>query len=467
MHFDVVTIGGGSAGYAAARTASDLGASVAIVDKGPLGGLCILRGCMPSKTLLRSSDIMSLMKRAEEFGLSTGELSADMACINDRKKRLIKEFADYRTEQLKNPKYNLIEGKAEFLSPNRIKVGTNTIESKSFIITTGSIQAIVPVPGLEEAGYLTSDELLDSREIYPSMIVLGGGPVATELGQFYCRLGTETTLIQRSDHIMSSSDEDIARPVEEKLREDGMAVYTGTRITDVEKKDGATHVTFDQKGESKTVSAAVLFNALGRAPATAGLNLEAAGVELEGRRIKVDASMRTNVPHIYAAGDVVGMHEIVHIAIQQGEVAANNAVGDQEEQQVDYRLKAEVTFTDPQVATVGVCEKECHLSGRPYLVETYPFDDHGKSMVMGEIHGFVKLLCDPESGEIIGGQIVGPEASELIHEIITVMYFRGTVFDLAKIPHYHPTLAEILTYPAEDLAEQIEGLRAQHDSRKA
>jgi len=458
--FDVVVIGGGSAGYAAARTASDLGARVAIVDKGPLGGLCILRGCMPSKTLLRSSDIMALMKRASEFGLSTGKLGADMGAINDRKKKLIKEFADYRADQLKDPKYNLIQGTASFLDANRIKVGKKTIESKAFIITTGSNHAKVPVPGLEGAGYLTSDELLDSREIYKSMIVLGGGPIATELGQFYCRLGTQTTLIQRSAHILSASDEDLALPVEASLREDGMDVYTKTDITNVSRQGKKTTVTFRHDDQEKHVLADVVFHALGRAPAVEGLDLEAAGVETEGRRIKVDEAMRTNVRHIFAAGDVVGMHEIVHIAIQQGEVAASNAVVKNEEKKVDYRLKSEVTFTDPQVATVGLSEKECHLAGRPYLVESYPFDDHGKSMVMGETHGFVKILCDPTSGEILGGQIVGPEASDLIHEIIAIMYFRGTVFDLAQIPHYHPTLAEILTYPAEDLAERIEEAKA-------
>ncbi len=455
MHFDLVIIGGGSAGYAAARTASDLGANVAIVDKGPLGGLCILRGCMPSKTLLRSSDVMALMKRAGEFGLHAEGLSADMGAINDRKKRLIKEFADYRAGQLQDPKYNLIKGTAQFLDPHRIKVGKKTVESKAFIITTGSDHAKLPIPGLEETGYLTSDELLDSREIYESMAVLGGGPVAAELGQFYRRLGTRTSLIQRSSHILSSSDEDIARPVEASLREEGMDVYTGTRIKGIERKDDLAHVTFDHEGARKTVSAAVIFNALGRTPAIKGLGLEEAGIEVDGRGIQVDETMRTNVPHIYAAGDVVGMHEIVHVAIQQGEIAANNAVG-RKGQKADYRLKAEVTFTDPQVATVGLCEKECHLSATPYLAETYPFDDHGKSKVMAETRGFVKILCDPESGEILGGQIVGPEASELIHEIVAVMFFHGTVFDLARIPHYHPTLAEILTYPAEDLADQIQ-----------
>ena len=458
--YDVVIIGGGSAGYAAARTATELGASVAIVDKGPLGGLCILKGCMPSKTLLRSSDLMSLMKRASEFGLRATDLGADMGAINDRKRRLIREFADYRADQLRNPKYNLIEGTAEFVDEHRIKVGKKTIESKAFIVTTGSKQARIPVPGLEETGYLTSDDLLDSREIYESMIVLGGGPVATELGQFYCRLGSRTTLIQRSAHILSSSDDDIARPVEAQLREDGMEVYTGTQITDVNGTESGVTVTFDHEGQSKSATAAFLFNALGREPAIEALRLQNAGVELTGKRIKTDAGMRTNVPHIFAAGDVVGMHEIVHIAIQQGEVAGHNAVTSDNKLEVDYRLKAEVTFTDPQVATVGVCEKECHLSGRPYLVETYPFDDHGKSMVMGELRGFVKLLCDPDTGEVLGGQIVGPDASELIHEIIAVMYFHGTVFAIAKIPHYNPTLSEIITYPAEGLAEQIESNKA-------
>lgn len=455
LQYDVIVMGGGSAGYAAARTASDMGASVAIVDKGPLGGLCILRGCMPSKTLLRSSDVMSLMKRAKEFGLRAQKLGVKMDEINDRKHALIKEFADYRAGQLKNPKYNLIRGKGRFVDANTIAVRKKEYKAKSFILATGSVQAKVPVPGLEEAGYITSDEALDARSLPKSMIVLGGGAVATELGQFYCRLGTKTTLIQRSDHILSSLDEDLARPVEDSFRHDGMKVYTGTRITNVVRKDGRTTVTFEHEGKKRRASADVLFNGLGRTPAVRGLDLEKAGVELDGSRIKVDETMATNVPHIFAAGDVVGMHEIVHIAIIQGEVAAHNAVAE-EAKHVDYRLKAEVTFTDPAVASVGRCEKECYLDGVPYLVASYSFDDHGKSMVMGETRGFVKILCDPTSGEILGGHIVGPEAGELIHELIAFMYFHGTVHDLAQMPHYHPTLAEILTYPAEELAELIQ-----------
>ncbi|MCZ6632534.1 MAG: dihydrolipoyl dehydrogenase [bacterium] len=456
MKFDFVVIGGGSAGYAAARTAVELGASVAIVDKGPLGGLCILRGCMPTKTMLRSSDIMSLMRRAKEFGLGATNLKANLAAINDRTNALVKEFADYRIEQLKSPRFTLLRGRARFESAKKIRVGSKTIEARSFLISTGSVASHVAIPGLDEVGYITSDEALNLRKLPKSMITLGGGAVATELAQFFNRLGTKSTLIQRSNHILSSSDEDLARPIEARFREENMEVYTGTHLTHMSKEKGKPTAHFTHGGKTRRVSADVIFQALGRVPNLEGLHLEEAGVQVENRRILVDKQMRTSVPHIFAAGDCVGLYEIVHIAIQQGEIAGHNAIKGTRKKEIDYRLKAEVVFTDPQLASVGLTEKECQQQHIPYLVESYPFDDHGKSMVLGELHGFVKLLCNPETGEILGGHIVGPEASELFHELIAVMYYHGTVQDLMNIPHYHPTLAEILTYPAEDLAERIQ-----------
>ncbi len=453
--FDVIVIGGGSAGYAAARTAADLGASVAIVEKGPLGGLCILRGCMPSKTLLRSSDIMALMRRAKEFGLGASNLSANLPTIVDRKRALVREFADYRIEGLKNPRFKLIRGRARFESPHSIRVGSQTLQARSFILATGSVARSVPIPGLEEVGYITSDEALELRRLPKSMLVLGGGAIATELGQFFCRLGARITLIQRSGHIHSDCDEDMARPVEARLREEGMRVYTGTKLTRFTKKNGLITAHFLQGGRRRRASAETVFQALGRAPNLDGLNLTKAGVNVEGGRIAVDNRMCTSAGHIFAAGDCVGIYDIVHIAVQHGEIAGHNAVAGTRKKTIDYRLRAAVVFSDPQVASVGLLEKECRSKGIDYLVAKYPFDDHGKSMVMGETHGFVKLLCNPKTGEILGGHIVGPEASELFHELIAVMYFRGTVKDLARIPHYHPTLAEILTYPAEELAEQI------------
>jgi pyruvate/2-oxoglutarate dehydrogenase complex dihydrolipoamide dehydrogenase (E3) component len=454
MKFDVVVIGGGSAGFAAASKAQSEGAQVAVVDKGPLGGLCILRGCMPTKTILRSSNILALIRRAEEFGLSVQNPSADLPSINDRKNRLITEFANYRIEQLNDPRFTLIKENAFFLSQHELKVGQRIIRAKNFIIATGSTIAEFQVPGLTESGFLTSDDILELRKVPTSMIVLGAGPVAVELAQFFCRIGTRTTLIQRSNHILSKGDEDLARPVEERFRKEGMEVYTGTQLLRVETSEDNRTVYFTHKGDEKAVSSQTILQALGRKPNIDGLNLSAASVNTTKGRVKVDLEMRTNVPHIYAVGDVNGLHEIVHIAIEQGEIAGHNAT-QKDTRQFDERLKTSITFTDPPVASVGLLEKECEAKNIPYLTASYHFNDHGKSLCMGETYGHVKLLCTPDGGEIIGAHIVGPEAGELIHQMVTLMHYRGTVHDLIKIPHYHPTLSEIFTYPAEELAESL------------
>ena len=455
MDFDVAVIGGGSAGYASASTAQALGARVAIVDPGPLGGLCILRGCMPTKTILRSSDIMALMRRAEEFGLQPVDPHARLSAINDRKNKLIQEFTDYRIQQLQDSRFTLIQERAKFISPHEIRIGDQTLKAKSFILATGSVIADYPVPGLKETGFVNSDDVLQMRQAPESIIVLGAGAVAVELAQFFLRIGVKVTLLQRSPHILSKGDEDLARPVEHRFRQEGMDLFTGTKILRAEKGQDGSAVYFQHEGEEKHVSAQVILQALGRKPNTDGLQLESAGVETRQGRISVDAKMKTNQPHIFAVGDVNGIHEVVHIAILQGEVAGYNTMHPENERQVDDRLKSSVVFTDPAIASVGLSEKECQAGNIAYLAASHPFDDHGKSMCLGETHGHVKLLCDPVSGEVLGGHIVGPEAGELIHELITLMHFRGTVKDLAAIPHYHPTLAEILTYPAEELLEQL------------
>ncbi|MEE2727846.1 MAG: dihydrolipoyl dehydrogenase [Candidatus Latescibacterota bacterium] len=453
----VVVIGGGSGGYAAARTAHEAGADVAVVDCGPLGGLCILRGCMPSKAILRSAEIMEHMRRGAEFGLLDLFPQADLAAIMERKDRLIKDFADYRIEQLRDGRFTLYEERAAFVAPNQIRVGDSIIEGEYFIIATGSTVHCASIPGLDEVGFITSDEALELRTQPASMIVLGGGPIALELAQFYQRIGTQVHLIQRSGHVLSAGDGDLALPLEARLRAEGMHVYTDTQLHRFEQIDGKKVAHFSCAGREHSVSADEVLQALGRRPNTDGLGLEQAGIETERGRVVVDAEMRTSQPHVFAVGDVNGLHEIVHIAIEQGEVAAYNATHpDRPAQRTDDRLAVQVTFTDPQVASVGRSEKECAENDIPYLVASYPFDDHGKSMCLGETHGHVKLLCAPHSGEIIGAHIVGPEAGELVHELIAVMYFRGTARDLMQIPHYHPTLAEILTYPAEDIVEQME-----------
>jgi len=455
MEFDIAILGGGSAGYAAASVAESQGARVVIVDPGPLGGLCILRGCMPTKTILRSSDIISLTRRAKEFGLLPVEVKADLAAINDRKNKLIEEFADYRIKQLKHPRFTLIEEKAKFISPHEVQIGNEALKAKSFIIATGSKIADYPIPGLKETGYIISDDVLTLRRAPESLIVLGGGAVAVELAQFFLRIGTSVSLLQRSKHILSQADEDLARPVEDRFREEGMNLYTDTKILKASVEKQRYVIYFEHEGKKKRCEAETILQALGRKPNIDELNLEAVGVQTKNGRVIVDSKMRTNIKNIFAVGDVNGIHEVVHFAIQQGEVAGYNAVHSNSLKTIDNRLKSTVVFTDPAVASVGLTEKECQMAKIDYLVASHPFSDHGKSMCLGETHGHVKILCDPVSGEILGGHIVGPEAGELIHEIITLMHFQGTVKDLMNIPHYHPTLAEILTYPAEELAKKI------------
>ena len=453
---DVIVIGGGSAGYAAARTAREQDADVAIVDPGPLGGLCILRGCMPSKTLLRSSDILSLMRRAAEFGLASDDPRADLRAIMERKDRLIGEFADYRIEQLRA--FTLYEDAARFVSPHELRVGGQVLTAGSFVIATGSVASRPAIAGLDGVEHATSDEILELRDQPQSLLVLGGGPIAAELSQFFCRLGTDVTLVQRSSHILSSEDEDLARPVEERFRAEGMRVFTGTRLRgfDDDGRRKTAHFTHGEDERVESVSADMILQALGRRPNIDHLGLEDAGVAIDNGAVAVDAGMRSSQPHIFAVGDVNGRHEIVHIAVEQGEVAGHNAVTEGGARQCDDRLKCMVVFTDPAVASAGLGEKECIARGIPYLAASHPFDDHGKSLCLGETHGHVKLMCDPATGELIGAHIVGPEAGELIHEMVAVMYFRGTVHDLLRIPHYHPTLAEIITYPAEELAERLD-----------
>lgn len=466
--YDFLVLGGGSAGYAAARTAHGHGLSVAVIDGArELGGLCILRGCMPSKTLIESANRFRTIRRAGEFGLRAEGLEVRADEIIARKRRLIGEFADYRRGQLEDGRFDLIRGTAAFSGPDSVKVTpleggeVFSVSFRTCLIATGSVVTRLPIPGLEETGYWTSDEILEATRLPESFVVLGGGAIALEMACYLEGLGKKVDVIQRSEHLLSTSDTDIAEALEQALRgRESFTLHTGTKLTRVERGEtGGKTVYFEQGGALRCVTADEILQAVGRVPNTRTLDAAAAGITLEegSGRILCDADQSTGVPGIFAAGDVCGPHEIVHIAIEQGEIAAHNAavhlgVIGEAPKRIDYRLKLLGIFTDPQVATVGLSEKEALDAGRAVAVATYPFDDHGKSMVMGETHGFVKLIADTATGEIVGGAVVGPEAVELIHEIVVAMAFQATAGQLLRIPHYHPTLSEIWTYPAEDLS---------------
>ena len=459
--YDFLIIGGGSAGYAAARTAAAAGLKTCVVDGAPeLGGLCILRGCMPSKTLLQSASRFASMRRAGEFGLRASGLGFDGGQIIARKRRLISGFAEYRAGQLQDGRFDLVRGIARFVDAHTVEArfpdGTERrMTARTFLLATGSKVSPVPIPSLNEAGFWTTDDVLDSEEIPVSVIILGGGATAVEFATYYVGLGRDVTIIQRSAQLLRGTDEDIAEALVEGLRQRGVKVYTGTKLLSAEATPAGKRITFEHASGTLSVEAAQVLHALGREPNVAGLNLEAAGIAEPGRP-QVNLAQQTSQPHIFAAGDIVGPYEIVHIAIQQGELAARNAArviaGGGNLEESDYRLRLYGIFSDPEVAVVGASECELCEAGIAFRSAKYPFNDHGKSLCMGETDGFVKLIASVETGEILGGSVVGPHATELIHEIAVAMHFRSTAAQLAAVPHYHPTLSEIWTYPAEELA---------------
>lgn len=455
--FDVAVIGGGSGGYAAARTAANAGLKTAVIEGGEeVGGLCILRGCMPTKALLYAADVLHLARISETWGLKIPKAGFDFAKVMARKDALIKEFADYRHDQLKAGKFQFIRAKARFTDAHTLALDNGkSITAKDFVISTGSTIAPSPLPHLKEVGCLTSDDALSLKKLPKSLIVLGGGAVAVEFAQFFQRFDVEITLVQRSEHLVRDFDTDAGEALAKVFRREGMTVYSCTRLIDASKTGKSKCVSFEHEGKTKRVNAEEILFALGRVPNTAKLDLAKAGVTTDYGRIVTNPQMQTTAPHIYAAGDCTGPYEIVHIAIQQGELAAHNIAHPHKKKSMDYRLLTSVVFTDPQIASVGLTEKEASAKSIPYLVASYPFADHGKSLIMEAKDGFVKLLAHPATGEILGGSCVGPVAGELIHEITAAMHKRITVHELAAMPHYHPTLAEIWTYPAEELVEKI------------
>jgi pyruvate/2-oxoglutarate dehydrogenase complex dihydrolipoamide dehydrogenase (E3) component len=478
--FDVAIIGGGSGGYAAARTAAAAGLKTVVIEGGQeIGGLCILRGCMPTKAMLYAAEVKHLAENAATWGVRVGEISFDFAKVMARKSLMIKDFADFRAQQLNAGKFKFIRANASFLDTHTVALNSirgsgresapfskrensqsrltsaATITAKYFVIATGSRVAPAPLPQLDEVGFITSDDAVALKKLPKSLIILGGGAIACEFAQIFARFGVKVTLIQRSERLLKEFDADAGTEIEKVFRHEGVEVFTNTKLVDAKRKGKLKTVTFEQNAKSVSVSAEEILFALGRAPNTDSLALENAGVKTEKGRVITNAKMQTSASHIFAAGDCAGPHEIVHLAIQQGETAVHNMVKPKAPRTMDYRLLISVVFTEPQVAFVGLTEKAATARGVKFITASYPFNDHGKSLIMDAKDGFVKLLANPKTGEIIGGACVGPSGGELIHEIVTAMAKRMTVRELAATPHYHPTLAEIWTYPAEELVEKI------------
>ncbi len=465
--YDFVVVGGGSAGFAAARTAASLGLTTLVIEGGEeVGGLCILRGCMPSKSVIESANRMLTLRRASEFGLRAENVRAVGSEILARKRRLVTEFADYRKGQLEAGAFDFLRGLARFEDAHTLNVTSRdeiplgTVRAKTFLIATGSRVSRVEIPGLAELGYLTSDQALELSEVPKSTVILGAGAIAMEAAHHFSALGSEVTVLNRGAHLLRQMDLDVAAAVQNSLAHRGLKFCLGTKLIGAQRApNGQKRLRYaDAKGEHDIDADEILF-ALGREPAVAGLGLDRVkGLPQTPRGgLTVGLEQNAGLPHFFAAGDVAGPHEIVHLAVQQGEIAARNAARllgmlSTPGERMDYRLKVFCLFTHPQVGAVGLTEREAAEQNIEVLVASYPFADHGKSMLMGETEGFVKLIAEKATGRLLGGAVVGPEASELIHEIVVAIHFKGTARDLCEVPHYHPTLSEIWSYPAEELA---------------
>ena len=457
--YDLLVIGSGSAGFNAARVAASIGKRVAIVDGAPqLGGLCILRGCMPSKTLLYSAEVLHLAQQGKTFGLKIPKASVDMKALHARKKKIIDEFDDYRAKALKSGKYDVYRSHARFVDPHTVTLADGrTLTAKYFLIGTGSTVSVpAAIPGLATTPFWTSDDVLDLDFVPETVIVIGGGIVACELAQFLRRIGSKVILIQRSKNILKDHSPAASEVVQQAFRDEGIDLHTDTQIEKISGEKTGVSVKFTSAGKPMTRRARFLFNALGREPNTTGLNLAAADVKTTPTgRIAVNKWQQTSAGHIYAGGDVCGPHDIVHLAVAQGELAARHAFRLNNLKPIDHSLLLNVVFTDPPLATIGVQESELIARGEKFIVASYPFNDHGKSILMNANYGYVKVIADPERGRILGAEIVGRDAGELIHCFSGPLTMKATVFDLLRAPWYHPTLAEILTYPLEELAEMI------------
>lgn len=457
--YDFLVIGGGSAGYAAARTAKEFCSNVAIVDAGSdLGGLCILRGCMPSKTVIYSAEVLHLAQNAQKFGLEIPSAKVDMPAIKARKKAMVEDFASYRREQLQSDRFELFRQKAHFIDTQTVELEDGQqLRAKKIFIATGSQPKFPNIPGLLPENCWISDDILDLDFLPESVIVLGGGVVACELAQYLNRIGSKVIQIQRSPQLLKETSPAASKIMARVFRDEGIELYLDTQLERIVKSaDGTVSVDFQHQGKAHKVSAAHLFNALGRKANTDGLLLGAAKVKSNKRgQITVDDWQQTSNPDIYAGGDVTGPHEIVHLAVLQGELAARHAFGEPAEK-VRYDQRTGVVFTDPQIASVGLSVEEAKNEGMDIVCADYPFDDHGKSILMEARYGYVKVWAERGSGRLVGAECVGKDAGELIHSMAVGVSLQANVKDMLQTQWYHPTLSEIWSYPLEDLLETKE-----------
>jgi len=450
----VIVIGGGPGGYEAAIKAAKLGAQVILIEKDKLGGTCLNRGCIPTKALLASSDILNEIKEAARFGIQIqGEVSENLSDMIERKNKLILQLSKGIEFLLNKNGVRYVKGTGRLLDRRRVEVTADdfkeVMEADRIILATGSIPVCPEIFGYDGKNVITSDEVLSLRKVPDSIIIVGGGVIGCEIGQFLKRMGSEVTIVEMMPHILPLEDTDVAKQLERQFKKEKIRLITGEGISSV--RVNGNRVIAGLK-DGKELEADVLMVSIGRKPFTQGLGLENAGIRTDKRgMIPVNKKMETCVEGIYAIGDLVASPALAHVASKEGLIAAENAVGGSRE--VSYHAVPKCVYTDPEIASVGINEAEADKKGICYKIGTFDFRGLGKAQVMNKIQGFVKVLTD-EKDRLIGASIVGPSATELLAELTLAVHLGLTAEQVGDVIHPHPSLCEALMEALHDVHGQ-------------
>jgi pyruvate/2-oxoglutarate dehydrogenase complex dihydrolipoamide dehydrogenase (E3) component len=455
--FDLIVIGGGAAGLTVTAGAARLGVRVLLVEReGRLGGDCLHYGCVPSKTLVATARARHMQRRAGEFGLPETALPpVDFAAVRRRIETVVAGIQEHDSPgRFRALGAEVRFGEARFVDERAIELDGKRLEADRFVVATGSRAAVPDIPGLREAGFLTNRELFSLERLPEALVILGGGPMAVEMGQAFARLGSRVTLVQRSDRILSREDPDMAAVVAQGLADEGVALRLSARVLSVAAPDvpgGPKIVTISRDGREERLPADAILVAMGRAPNLEGLGLDAAGIAYTQKGLALDARLRTTARHVFGAGDVTGAHQFTHAAGYEGGVVVAGAVF-RLPRRADYALLPRCVYTDPELAVAGLTEAGAKAAGRPHTVVVEPFSGNDRARAEGETRGLVKLVLS-KRGKPLGAQIVGPGAGELVAEWVAVLAGKVALGTLAGAVHPYPTLAETSKRAAGRLLE--------------
>ncbi len=449
---DVVVLGAGVAGYVCAIRLAQLGKKVTVVDRAELGGVCLNRGCIPSKALIYAGSLFEKMKHAEDMGITVSGAKMNLAKTVKWKESVVSKLTGGVASLLKANGCTVLAGDAKFINSKTLEVktssGTTTLNFSQCVIATGSRPSTLPGFEVDQKRILDSTGALSLTEIPKTMLCIGGGYIGLELGTFYAKVGTKVTVVEAGATLLGGVDPDLSRVVTKKLEKMGVTIQTGTRIQNCKVGKKTIDVTLQENGKSKTSSFDTVLVTIGRTPNSGELGLDKAGVKTDAKGfVLVDAQRRTNQSHIYAIGDIAGQPLLAHKGSKEGLVAAEAIAG--KKTVYDVIAMPAVIFTDPEIATVGLTEAEAKAKGHSVQVGLFPFAANGRALSMSEAEGMVKMIGDSKTGKLLGVHIVGPEASNLISEAALALEMGAQVEDLALTVHPHPTLPETLMEAAE------------------